>query len=86
VTLWVCTAYSTRAAAQRLGYAQTISQAGGYLFCDSCPTNSMRVRAKRIVTAGFKQAHYARDMIGAEVIVDHLEGCLNAALTGKWIP
>ena len=84
VTLWVCTAYATRAAAQRLGYAATIAAAGGYLFCDTCPTNSMRVQAKRIVTAGFKQAHYARGMIGAEVIVDDLQGCLRAALTGRW--
>ena len=84
VTLWVCTAYATRAAAERLGYATMISDAGGYLFCDTCPTNSMRLRAKRIVTTGFKQAHYARGMIRAEVIVDHLQGCLNAALTGRW--
>ena len=84
VTLWVCTAYSTRAAAQRMGYAATIKRAGGYLFCDSCPTNSMRVKAKRIVTPGFKQAHYARGMIAAEVIVDHQKGCLHAALTGRW--
>ncbi|MHC4176543.1 MAG: aconitase X catalytic domain-containing protein [Planctomycetota bacterium] len=84
VTLWVCTAYSTRAAAQRLGHAQDISQAGGYLFCDSCPPTSMRVQARRIVTAGFKQAHYARGMIGAEVIVDRWQRCLDAALTGRW--
>jgi predicted aconitase len=84
VTLWVCTAYATRANAERLGYAEIILDAGGYLFYDSCPTNSMRVNASRIVTLSFKQAHYARSMIGAEVIVDHLEGCLNAALTGRW--
>ncbi len=72
--------------ARRLGYAATTQRAGGYVFCDSCPTNSMRVKAKRIVTAGFKQAHYARGMIAAEVIVDHQEGCLHAALTGKWSP
>jgi predicted aconitase len=84
VRLWVCTAYATRANAQRLGYAKMISDAGGYVFCDTCPTNSMRVKATRIVTAGFKQAHYARGMIGAEVIVDHVQGCLNAALTGRW--
>ncbi len=84
VKLWVCTAYSTRAIAERLGYAAAVTDAGGYLFCDTCPTNSMRVRAKRIITPGFKQAHYARGMIGAEVIVDRLEGCLKAALTGRW--
>lgn len=84
VKLWVCMAHANKAAAERLGYAAAILQAGGYLFCDSCPTNSMRVKAKRIVTAGFKQAHYARGMIGAEVIVDSLQGCLEAALTGRW--
>jgi len=84
VKLWVCTAYATRANAERMGYARWISDAGGSLFVDTCPTNSMRVSAKRIVTAGFKQAHYARGMIGAEVIVDRVDGCLDAALTGKW--
>ena len=51
---------------------------------DTCPTNSMRVKANRIVTAGFKQAHYARNMIGAETIVDSVSACLDAALTGRW--
>jgi predicted aconitase len=84
VRLWVCMAYATRAAAERVGFADAIKEAGGYLFVDTCPTNSMIVDAKRIVTAGFKQAHYARGMIGAEVIVDNTEACLNAALTGRW--
>lgn len=84
VKLWVCTAYATRANAQRLGLAGMITEAGGTLFTDTCPTNSMRVKAKRIVTSGFKQAHYARGMIGAEVIVDTISGCLEAALTGRW--
>ena len=84
VTLWVCTAYATRANAERLGHAKLIEDAGGYLFCDTCPTNSMRLKAKRIATAGFKQAHYARNMIKAEVIIDHTQACLDAALTGRW--
>jgi predicted aconitase len=86
VRLWVCMAFATRANAQRLGLAEIISGAGGYLFCDTCPTNSMLVDAKRIVTLSFKQAHYARNTIGAEVIVDRIEGCLAAAVTGKWHP
>ncbi|MDP6554439.1 MAG: aconitase X catalytic domain-containing protein [Pirellulaceae bacterium] len=84
VKLWVCSAYATRACAERLGHAKTISDAGGYLFCDTCPTNSMRLQAERVVTPSFKQAHYARGMIKAEVIVDNLQGCLEAALTGRW--
>jgi predicted aconitase len=84
VKLWVCTAYATRSNADRLGYGKIIRDVGGYLFCDTCPTNSMRVKANRIVTAGFKQAHYARNMIGAEVVVDNVKACLDAALTGRW--
>jgi predicted aconitase len=84
VRLWVCMAYSTRSMAERLGYAEAIRRAGGYVFCDTCPTNSMRVQARRIVTHGFKQAHYARGMIGAEVIVDNVDACLRAALSGSW--
>jgi predicted aconitase len=85
VKLWVCMAHATRASADRLGYGAMITNAGGYLFIDTCPTNSMRVKAKRIVTNGFKQAHYAKNMIGAEVTIDHLDGCLRAAMTGRWI-
>jgi len=44
----------------------------------------MRLDAKRIVMSGFKQAHYARNMIKAEVIIDHPKACLDAALTGRW--
>ncbi len=84
VTMWVCLAYATRANAERLGFARTIIDAGGYLFCDTCPTNSMRLEATRMVTPSFKQAHYARGMIGVEVIVDNLRGCLAAAVSGRW--
>ena len=41
-------------------------------------------QGNRIVTSGFKQAHYARGMIGAEVIVANSQDCLHAALTGRW--
>lgn len=84
VTLWVCTAYATKANAERLGFAALIEEAGGYLFCDTCPTNSMRIQATRIATPGFKQAHYARNTIGAEVVVGDWRACLDAAVSGRW--
>jgi predicted aconitase len=84
VKLWVCMAHATQSLAERLGYAELIRSAGGYVFRDTCPTNSMRVTARRIATAGFKQAHYARGMMGAEVIVDNMDACLQAALSGSW--
>jgi predicted aconitase len=84
VRLWVNAARATKAGADAMGYTEIIESAGGTILCDTCPTN-MRIPARRIVTSGFKQAHYARGMVGAEVIVAPLEPCIRAALAGKWL-
>jgi predicted aconitase len=84
VRLWVDTARGTKANADAMGYTQTIEDAGGRILCDTCPTN-MRIPARRVVTHGFKQAHYARGMIGAEVMVARTEVCIRAALAGRWL-
>jgi predicted aconitase len=84
VRLWVDTARGTKANADAMGYTKIIETAGGRILCDTCPTN-MRIAARRIVTHGFKQAHYARSMIGAEVIVASTEACIRAALAGRWL-
>jgi predicted aconitase len=65
VRLWVNTARGTKRSAEEMGFAATIEAAGGILLCDTCPTN-MRIPARRIVMAGFKQAHYARGMTSIE--------------------
>ncbi len=84
VSLWINAARATKASADFMGYTAIIEAAGGRILCDTCPTN-MRVPARRIVTDGFKQAHYARGMLGAEVIVAQTERCIRAALHGRWI-
>jgi predicted aconitase len=84
VRLWIDTARSTKAGADAMGYTRLIEDAGGTILCDTCPTN-MRIPAKRMVTHGFKQAHYARGMIGAEVIVAETGPCIRAALAGRWL-
>ncbi len=83
VSLWVDTARAVKAAADFMGHSRIIEDAGGRILCDTCPTN-MRIPARRIVTGGFKQAHYARGMLGAEVIVADTKSCVRAALSGKW--
>ena len=83
VRLWINAARGTKGNAEAMGYAQTIEKAGGVILCDTCPTN-MRIPAQRIVTHGFKQAHYARGMSDAEVIVARTEPCVEAAITGRW--
>ena len=84
VRLWINAARATKAGADAMGYTRVIEAAGGTILCDTCPTN-MRIPARRIVTSGFKQAHYARGMVGAEVIVAPLEPCIRAALAGRWM-
>ena len=83
VRLWVNAARATKGGADAMGYTQVIEAAGGAILCDTCPTN-LRIPAKRIVTSGFKQAHYARGMVGAEVVVARTPACIRAALAGKW--
>jgi predicted aconitase len=83
VRLWINAARGTKCNAQAMGYAQVIEAAGGWILTDTCPTN-MRIPAERIVTAGFKQAHYARGMVGAEVIVADTPSCIRAAIEGRW--
>jgi predicted aconitase len=83
VRLWVDTARATKANADFMGYTEVIEAAGGRIITDTCPTNT-RIAARRLVTHGFKQAHYARGMLGAEVIVAGTEACVRAALNGRW--
>ncbi|MBI3680527.1 MAG: aconitase X catalytic domain-containing protein [Acidobacteria bacterium] len=84
VRLWIDTARITKGGADAMGYTRTIEDAGGRILCDTCPTN-MRIPARRIVTHGFKQAHYARGMVGAEVIVAATQACVRAAVAGRWM-
>jgi predicted aconitase len=84
VRLWINAACGTKRNAEAMGYAAEIQAAGGTILCDTCPTN-LRIPARRIVTSGFKQAHYARGMVGAETIVADTAACIRAAVAGKWV-
>jgi predicted aconitase len=84
VRLWINAARGTKRNAEAMGYAADIQAAGGTILCDTCPTN-LRIPARRIVTSGFKQAHYARGMAGAETIVADTTTCIRAAVAGKWV-
>ncbi len=83
VRLWVNAARATKRDAESMGFLAIIEAAGGYVLVDTCPTN-MRIPARRIVTPGFKQGHYARGMTDAEVIVAKTPSCVRAALAGRW--
>jgi len=84
VRLWINAARGTAGNVEAMGYTKIINAAGGRILSDTCPTN-IRIPAKRIVTTGFKQAHYARGMLGAEVIVAKTGPCIRAAVAGRWL-
>ncbi|MGE5258545.1 MAG: aconitase X [Hyphomicrobiales bacterium] len=95
-TLWVGTNRMAFAMAERMGYLETIKKAGGVLVCDTCPMLSFLRRDalskrgingpyfKTMLTDSPKQAKYARDTMGCDIILDRLEGCVEAAVKGRW--
>ena len=95
-TLWVGTNRMAFAMAERMGYLETIQKAGGVLVCDTCPMLSfLRLDAlskrgmagpyfKTMLTDSPKQAKYARDTMGCDIILDRIEACVEAAVKGRW--
>jgi predicted aconitase len=87
VRLELWTPHALRAEAQRLGFLQELESCGAVLLADSCPAVCAPVRGGlRVLTDSFKQAHYLRAAIGAQVAVDATEACLEAAVRGSWQP
>jgi predicted aconitase len=95
-TFWVGTNRMAFALAERMGYHDTIKRAGGVLVCDTCPMLSFLRRDclekrgisgpafKTMLTDSPKQAKYANNTIGCDIILDKTEACIDAAVTGKW--
>jgi predicted aconitase len=95
-TLWIGTNRMAFALAERMGYHDIIKKAGGVLVCDTCPMLSflrLDALAKRggkgprfhtMLTDSPKQAKYAHTTMGCEIIVDRIDRCVDAAVSGKW--
>jgi predicted aconitase len=95
-TLWIGTNRMAFALAERMGYHDIIKKAGGVLVCDTCPMLSFLRRDslekqgisgpayKTMLTDSPKQAKYANNTIGCEIILDKTDECIKAAVTGKW--
>jgi hypothetical protein len=86
VTLWIWTAHQLKAIADRNGYTDIITKAGGHLMIDSCPlnTNLFPDGTKVVATDSAKHAHYAPAIAGVEVWFGRMAECIDAAITGKW--
>ena len=77
--LWVCTSINIKEAAKRLGYLDTIEQAGGKICCDTCmvvaPIEQMGYEVIGVNSA--KAANYVPSMCGLKVIYNDIEGLLD---------
>ena len=86
VDLWIWTAYQLKAIADRNGFTDIITRAGGHLMTDSCPlnTNLFPKKARVVATDSAKHAHYAPAIGGLDVCFGTMAECIEAATTGKW--
>jgi len=80
----ISTAYAVEMQARRLGFAQQIEAVGGQFMTDTCPTNVLWPRPRRMITPNVKNCFYARNLLGCEVALASLEDCIRAAETGRW--
>jgi predicted aconitase len=84
--LWLMTPRALRAVADRSGYTEIITRAGGRVLTDSCPAMSRSAPAgtRVFATDSAKQAHYLPAILGIEAWFGTLEECVDAAVTGTW--
>ena len=84
VALVVSTCYAIEMQARRLGFAQEIEAAGGAMMADTCPTNTLWPRPRRMATPAIKTAYYAQNILGCEVVLASPDECLGIAVSGRW--
>ena len=83
VSFWICTSTTTKTLAKKMGYVDTIENAGGYVVVDTCidePCWSV-YKDKVGMTDSPKCAYYRRFK---DVVVAGLEDCVEAAVKGKY--
>jgi len=96
VRFWVCTNRMTRKQAEYSGYVQTIEAAGARVVADTCPVEShMRTSTCReyglptpnvraMVCDSGKMIRYVGDLIGCQTALTDRDGCIAAAVSGRW--
>lgn len=90
VALWVTTSGSMYAMAERMGYIDTIKNAGGVVVRETCPFLARsRVIApnkgyKTLTTNSAKMAFYAPGQFGLPAHYGNLQRVMQAAINGVW--
>lgn len=79
IKFWVVTARSTKKRSDKLGYTQTIENAGGKIFCDTCMVVApLRGKFKAMLTNSAKACYYCRSWM--KVKLASLRDCVEVAV------
>ena len=85
--LWICANTVVEDMARKMGYVETIEEAGAKLMVgtchNDCPLGAWNFR--RLVTDSGKFAYYTPTTVGTECVFTSTEGCIEAALTGRMV-
>ena len=83
--LWICANTVVEDMARKMGYVETIEEAGAKLMVgtchNDCPLGAWNFR--RLVTDSGKFAYYTPTTVGTECVFTSTEVCIEAALTGR---
>jgi predicted aconitase len=84
--LWVFTPRALKEIADRSGYTDVITSAGGHVLSDTCPAISriMPKGTKVVATDSAKQAHYLPAITGVQAWFGSVADCVEAAVAGRW--
>ena len=86
VQLWVHTPRAIKQVADRNGYCEVITKAGGVVMSDTCPAISRRLPpgVRVIATDSAKQAHYLPAIAKVDGWFGSVRQCIEAAVSGQW--
>jgi predicted aconitase len=83
--LWICANTVVEDMARKMGYVETIEEAGAKLMVgtchNDCPLGAWNFR--RLVTDSGKFAYYTPTTVGTECVFTSTDACIEAALTGR---
>jgi len=82
--MWILTSSHVKEMAERMGFDDIISEAGGFIVQDTCPDQPCwsHLKGKIGITESPKCAYYPQRR-GIHFVIRDLETCINAALTGE---
>lgn len=82
--MWILTSSHVKEMAERMGFDEIITKAGGFIIPDTCPDQPCwrHLKGKVGITESPKCAYYPQRR-GIHFVIRDLETCINAALTGE---